>query len=146
MRALTILLLLFFHSFQNLLSQEKYSISAAYTEETITLDGIDNEVSWDKASMISDEFNGIIPIPGNKFSKNEIKIIYDNKFLYVFAKAYTTADKWRTSLKRDAKLEVQTLSLLCLILIVMQNAYLSQLSGVKKDALILMEGKDLEMT
>ena len=67
--------------------KKSIKISASYTYETITLDGIDNEVSWGKASMISDEFNGIIPIPGNKGSqKNEIKIIYDNKFLYVFAK------------------------------------------------------------
>ena len=66
MRALTILFLVFFYSFQNLLSQEKYNISASYTYETITLDGIDNEVSWGKASMISDEFNGIIPIPENR--------------------------------------------------------------------------------
>ena len=36
--------------------------------------------------------------------KNEIKIIYDNKFIYVFAKAYTTADKvGEPSLKRDAR-------------------------------------------
>ena len=32
-------------------------------EEAITLDGIDNEVSWGKASMVSDEFNGLMPIP-----------------------------------------------------------------------------------
>ena len=102
MRVLTILFLVFFYSFQNLLSQEKYNISASYTDETITLDGIDNEVSWGKASMISDEFNGIIPIPGNKGSqKNEIKIIYDNKFLYVFAKAYTCCLLYTSPSPRD---------------------------------------------
>ena len=86
MRLFAFLFLVFFYSFQNLISQEKYQISASYTEEAITLDGIDNEVSWSKASMISDEFNGLIPIPENKGSqKNEIKIIYDNKFI-CFAK------------------------------------------------------------
>ena len=105
MRTLTVLYIVFFYSFHSLLSQEKYKISASYTEETISLDGIDDEASWSKASMISDEFNGLIPIPENKGSqKNEIKIIYDNKFLYVFAKAYTTADKvGEPSLKRDAR-------------------------------------------
>ena len=105
MRILYILFIVSLYSFHSLYSQEKYKISASYTEETITLDGIDNEVSWSKASMISDEFNGIIPIAENKGSqKNEIKIIYDNKFLYVFAKAYTTADKvGEPSLKRDAR-------------------------------------------
>ena len=105
MRLFAFLFLVFFYSFQNLISQEKYEISASYTEETITLDGIDNEVSWGKASMVSDEFNGLMPIPENKGSqKNEIKIIYDNKFIYVYAKAYTTADKvGEPSLKRDAR-------------------------------------------
>ena len=146
MRALTILFLFFFYSFQNLLSQEKYNISASYTEETITLDGMDNEVSWGKASMISDEFNGIIPIPGNKGSqKNEIKIIYDNKFLYVFAKAYTTADKvGEPSLKRDAKTRGAD------AILVMFDTYSdatnafwfeSTSSGVKKDALISNGGQ-----
>ena len=35
MRALTILFLVFFYSFQNLLSQEKYNISASYTDEPL---------------------------------------------------------------------------------------------------------------
>ena len=146
MRALTILFFVFFYSFQNLLSQEKYNISASYTEETIILDGIDNEVSWRKASMISDEFNGIIPIPENKGSqKNEIKIIYDNKFLYVFAKAYTTADKvGEPSLKRDAKTRGAD------AILVMFDTYSdatnafwfeSTSSGVKKDALISNGGQ-----
>ena len=61
--------------FQRSYSQEK-KIFATYTNETITLDGIDNEISWTKTEKISDEFYGIIPIPENKGSqKNEIKII-----------------------------------------------------------------------
>ena len=146
MRLFAFLFLVFFYSFQNLISQEKYQISASYTEEAITLDGIDNEVSWGKASMVSDEFNGLMPIPENKGSqKNEIKIIYDNKFIYVYAKAYTTADKvGEPSLKRDATTQGAD------AILVMFDTYSdssnafwfeSTSSGVKKDALISNGGR-----
>ena len=149
MRILYILFIVSLYSFHSLYSQEKYKISASYTEETITLDGIDNEVSWSKASMISDEFNGIIPIAENKGSqKNEIKIIYDDKFLYVFAKAYTTADKvGEPSLKRDARTRGAD------AILVMFDTYSdatnafwfeSTSSGVKKDALISNGGQRFE--
>ena len=84
MRTLTVLYLVFFYSFQSLLSQEKYKISASYTEETISLDGIDNEVSWSKASMISDEFNGLIPIPENKGSQKMKLKLFTIINIYMF--------------------------------------------------------------
>jgi hypothetical protein len=131
--------------YQRSYSQEK-KIFATYTNETITLDGIDNEISWTNTKKISDEFYGIIPIPENKGSqKNEIKIIYDDKFLYVFAKAYTIAEKiGEPSLKRDAKTRGAD------AILVMFDTYSdatnafwfeSTSSGVKKDALISNGGQ-----
>jgi len=137
--------LFFILVYQRSYSQEK-KIFATYTNETITLDGIDNEISWTDAEKISDEFYGIIPIPENKGSqKNEIKIIYDDKFLYVFAKAYTIAEKiGEPSLKRDAKTRGAD------AILVMFDTYSdatnafwfeSTSSGVKKDALISNGGQ-----
>ena len=137
--------LFFILVYQRSYSQEK-KIFATYTNETITLDGIDNEISWTNAGKISDEFYGIIPIPENKGSqKNEIKIIYDDKFLYVFAKAYTIAEKiGEPSLKRDAKTRGAD------AILVMFDTYSdatnafwfeSTSSGVKKDALISNGGQ-----
>ena len=84
MRLFAFLFLVFFYSFQNLISQEKYQISASYTEEAITLDGIDNEVSWGKASMVSDEFNGLMPIPENKGSQKTKLKLFTIINLYMF--------------------------------------------------------------
>ena len=137
--------LFFILVYQRSYSQEK-KIFATYTNETITLDGIDNEISWTNTKKISDEFYGIIPIPENKGSqKNEIKIIYDDKFLYVFAKAYTIAEKiGEPSLKRDAKTRGAD------AILVMFDTYSdatnafwfeSTSSGVKKDALISNGGQ-----
>ena len=140
-----IISLFFILVFQSSYCQEK-KIFAKYTDETITLDGIDNEISRTNAEKISDEFYGIMPIPENKGSqKNEIKIIYDDKFLYVFAKAYTIAEKiGEPSLKRDAKTPGAD------AILVMFDTYSdaanafwfeSTSSGVKKDALISNGGQ-----
>ena len=115
----------------------------------ITLDGIDNEISWTKAEKISDEFYGIIPVPENKGSqKNEIKIIYDDKFLYVFAKAYTIAEKiGEPSLERDAKTRgADAILLLFDTYSDASNAFWfeSTSSGVKKDDLVSNGGLNFQ--
>jgi hypothetical protein len=68
------------------------------TIETIEIDGIENETSWKKANY-TDNF---IDIEGIKVPKQKtnVKMLWDNNFLYVFAKLYET-HIWGDITERD---------------------------------------------
>ena len=68
------------------------------TIETIEIDGIENETSWKKANYTDD----FIDIEGIKVPKQKtnVKMLWDNNFLYVFAKLYET-HIWGDITERD---------------------------------------------
>ena len=69
-----------------------------YTNEQITIDGKSNENAWNKAKVIKDFL-----IAGGKKKatyKTEAKILWDDKNLYFFFKAYDK-DIWSYFTKRD---------------------------------------------
>jgi len=68
------------------------------TIETIEINGIENETSWKKANY-TDNF---IDIEGIKVPKQKtnVKMLWDNNFLYVFAKLYET-HIWGDITERD---------------------------------------------
>ena len=102
---------------------------------------MDNELSWGKTQVINDEFYQLIPLREVKASqKNSIKIIYDDKFLYIFAKASTKDGKASVpSLERDY--QVQGTDAIFFLLDTYSdssNAFWFEANsvGVKKDALV----------
>ena len=133
--------LIFISLCHNIYTQEVNQIQAKYTKEEIILDGMDNELSWGKTQVINDEFYQLIPLREVKASqKNSIKIIYDDKFLYIFAKASTKDGKASVpSLERDY--QVQGTDAIFFLLDTYSdssNAFWFEANsvGVKKDALV----------
>ena len=144
-----ILSLFFILIFQSSYTQEISELRATYTDEKITLDGIDSELSWGKTQVINDDFYQIFPVPENKGSqKNEIKIIYDDKFLYIFAKASTKDGKASvTSLERDYQVPgTDAIFILLDTYSDSSNAFWFEANsvGVKKDALVSNGGLRFE--
>ena len=66
--------------------------------DQINIDGIDDELAWNNA-IYTDDF---IDIEGNKIpsQKTNVKMLWDEKFLYVFAKLYEN-HIWGDITKRD---------------------------------------------
>jgi hypothetical protein len=63
-------------------------MSAVKTSSDITIDGKDNEEGWAQIDF-SAGFSQTVPNPGAPSSqKTEVKILYDNENIYVFAKMY----------------------------------------------------------
>ena len=104
---ISIIYLTCFLLYNNFYAQEKKKLQATYTNEKIILDGMDNELSWTKTQVTTDEFYQLIPLREVKASQNNsIKIIYDDKYLYIFAKATTKDGKASIpSLERDYQIQ-----------------------------------------
>ena len=144
-----LLLLIYISLCNNIYTQEISQLQATYTDEKITLDGIDSELSWGKTQVINDDFYQLIPLREVKASqKNSIKIIYDDKFLYIFAKASTKDGKASVpSLERDY--QVQGTDAIFILLDTYSdssNAFWFEANsvGVKKDALVSNGGLRFE--
>jgi hypothetical protein len=82
--------------------QEPKTLQVFYTSETITIDGLDNEDAW-SASPATDYFINKWPLDtGRAKLQTEIKVVYNDKFLYLFAKMYVNKKNLVIqSLKRD---------------------------------------------
>ncbi len=82
--------------------QEQKALQITFTNETITIDGTDKERAW-SASQQTDYFINKWPIDtGYASLQTEVRMLYDDKFLYVFAKMYVHDDNLVIqSLKRD---------------------------------------------
>jgi hypothetical protein len=101
-RALTFATLLF--SFLNVLGQEyQKSFTVAFISETITADGVLDEPIWEMADKGADDFWQYFPLDSVQAKKqSQIKILYDDKNLYVGIKAYSSGENYATqSLRRD---------------------------------------------
>ena len=110
---------------------------------------MDNELSWSKTQVTIDEFYQLIPLREVKASQsNNIKIIYDDKYLYIFAKAITKDGKASVpSLERDYQIRgTDAIFFLLDTYSDSSNAFWfeSTSSGVKKDALISNGGRSFE--
>ncbi len=58
-------------------------INCSKTKQSIKIDGVLNEPSWNKSKSIATDFTQINPFPGNPASfKTEVKIIYDDHAIY----------------------------------------------------------------
>ena len=81
---------------------ENRSFVVKHISESITADGILDESIWDTAQSVSD-YNQYFPLDTVKAqNQSEIKILYDNKNLYVGIKGYSIGENYALqSLKRD---------------------------------------------
>ena len=146
---ISIIYLTFFLLYNNFYAQEKRKLQATYTNEKIILDGIDNELAWSKTQVTSDEFYQLIPLREVKASQNNsIKIIYDDKYLYIFAKAITKDGKASVpSLERDYQIRgTDAIFFLLDTYSDSSNAFWFEANsvGVKKDALVSNGGLRFE--
>jgi hypothetical protein len=72
------------------------------TSEPITIDGIDRENSWSKTSVAGQFINKWPTDSGLAKLQTEVRLLYDDKFLYVFAVMHVQDnDLVIQSLKRD---------------------------------------------
>jgi hypothetical protein len=81
---------------------ENRSFVVKHISESITADGILDESIWDTAESTSD-YNQYFPLDTVKAQhQSEIKILYDNKNLYIGIKGYSIGENYALqSLKRD---------------------------------------------
>jgi hypothetical protein len=98
-------LFLFFLSFYFVQGQKKnahYEYHITKINEKITIDGLDKEVIWSKAEVAKD-FYSIWPMD-TSFAKlkTEVRMMYDDKNIYVYAINYIASRKYTVeSLRRD---------------------------------------------
>ena len=77
-------------------------LQIAKTNEQITIDGIDKENSWSKTSVASQFINKWPTDSGLAKLQTEVRLLYDDKFLYVFAIMHVQDNNLVIqSLKRD---------------------------------------------
>ncbi|MEB8330462.1 DUF5916 domain-containing protein [Flavobacteriaceae bacterium KMM 6897] len=125
---------------------EKKSFTVKYTTEKITIDGVLDYPTWDKAEAIG-EMQQYFPsdsIPA--IQQTEIKMLYDDTNLYISIKAYTEgSDYIIPSLKRDFRAGGNdNISLMFDTFNDGTNAYLFGTNplGVQREALISGGGSD----
>ena len=83
----------------------RYHIKSAFTQEVITIDGLDREAAWANNASVADSFFQNFPYD-TAFSetKTQVRLLHDDENLYVFAICYDTSiqkDYVVQSLKRD---------------------------------------------
>lgn len=84
--------------------KEKFKLSIAKTNETVKIDGLFDEAVWQKADK-ADQFWQKYPRDDVKAAKKtEVKLTYDNNFLYVAAWVYDPVPFISQSLKRDSRI------------------------------------------
>ncbi len=83
--------------------KEQKSVTVKFITENIDPDGVLDEPIWEMASNGADEFWEYFPLDSVQAKKqSQIKILYDDKNLYVGIKAYSSGENYATqSLRRD---------------------------------------------
>lgn len=81
---------------------ENYRYNITKTDQTIEVDGLDNEEIWKQANVATD-FHMIWPMDTSMANlKTEVKMMYDDKNIYLFAKNFMPTRKYTVeSLRRD---------------------------------------------
>ena len=98
-----VFLLIFALFFNQIFSQKKAdSTYVRFTDQKIIIDGIDDEIDWEKAELKSD-FRQWFPTDSIKALKQtEIKFLYDLNNIYAFIKCYESEEESIiSSLRRD---------------------------------------------
>ncbi len=130
-------------------AQEFKSLYSTYTDQSIELDGKDDEEFWDK-TLLGKEFWQYFPSDSLASQKTEVKIVHNDDYIYVFIKAFNRSNKYGIpSLERDSS--VQGNDAVILLFDTYKdgnNAFFFESNpvGVKKDALISEGGDDIDMT
>ena len=98
-----IFLLIFSLFLNQIFSQQKGdSTYVRFTNQKIIIDGIDDEIDWEKAELKSDFWQWFPTDSIKALKQTEIKFLYDSNNIYAFIKCYENKDETIiSSLRRD---------------------------------------------
>ena len=141
------LLNFFFNTLVN--AQEFKNLYSTYTDQSIDLDGKDDEEFWNKNSA-GEEFWQNFPSDSLASQKTEVKIVHNDNYIYAFIKAFNSSNKYSIpSLERDSSVPGNDAVVLLFDTYKDgNNAFFFESNpvGLKKDALISEGGDDIDMT
>ena len=93
----------FFNTHVN--AQEFKNLYSTYTDQSIELDGKDDEEFWDK-TLVGKEFWQYFPSDSLASQKTEVKIVHNDDYIYAFIKAFNRSNKYGIpSLERDSSVQ-----------------------------------------
>ena len=136
--------------FNTLLNAQNFkNLYSTYTDQSIELDGKEDEEFWNKA-IAGNEFWQNFPFDSLASQKTEVKIVHNDNYIYAFIKAFNSSNEYGIpSLERDSSVPGND----ALILLFDtyrdgNNAFFFESNpvGLKKDALISEGGDDIDMT
>ncbi|MCA6440842.1 MAG: DUF5916 domain-containing protein [Sediminibacterium sp.] len=81
--------------------QKDYQIHISKTSSPIKIDGELDEPDWQKAQMVSNFWQKYPDDKNKAKNKTEVRLLYDDKYLYISFKAYDSGKAFIQSLKRD---------------------------------------------
>ena len=124
-------------------------MEAFRTTEKITVDGKANEASWGQAQLV-DQFTQFKPQPGTPSTqKTEVKIMYDDDALYIFAICYDKPEHVSKVLSQrdDFNANVDNFQILLDTYNDKQNGFDFGVSsmGVQYDSKLYIAGENLEL-
>ena len=141
------LLNFFFNTLVN--AQEFKNLYSTYTDQSIDLDGKDDEEFWNQNSA-GEEFWQNFPSDSLASQKTEVKIVHNDNYIYAFIKAFNSSNKYSIpSLERDSSVPGNDAVILLFDTYKDgNNAFFFESNpvGLKKDALISEGGDDIDMT
>ena len=141
------LLNFFFNTLVN--AQEFKNLYSTYTDQSIDLDGKDDEEFWNQNSA-GEEFWQNFPSDSLASQKTEVKIVHNDNYIYAFIKAFNRSNKYGIpSLERDSSVPGNDAVILLFDTYKDgNNAFFFESNpvGLKKDALISEGGDDIDMT
>ena len=87
-------------------SEDQPCLKINQTNEAIKLDGIMDEEIWQKADVAQNFWQNFPMDTSRSIAESEIRMTYDDQFIYIFAKCYSTSEDGDTyyvtpSLRRD---------------------------------------------
>ena len=130
-------------------AQEFKNLYSTYTDQSIDLDGKDNEEFWNK-NPAGEEFWQNFPSDSLASQKTEVKIVHNDNYIYAFIKAFNSSNKYGIpSLERDSSIPGNDAVILLFDTYKDgNNAFFFESNpvGLKKDALISDGGDDVDMT
>jgi hypothetical protein len=83
------------------INEEKYQVHITKTQEKIIIDGQLNEAAWGKAEAAQDFWQFFPFDTSATITKTEVKLTFDEHFLYIGAICYQSREYIITTLKRD---------------------------------------------
>ena len=130
-------------------TQEYKTLHSIYTDESIELDGKEDEEFWNKA-LAGKEFSQNFPSDSLASQKTEVKVVHNDTYIYAFIKAFNSSNKYGIpSLERDSSVPGNDAVILLFDTYKDGNNafwFESNPVGLKKDALISEGGDDIDMT